>query len=112
MYISWSSENRSQLIRIPATHKAYPRAELRSPDPKANPYLAFALLIYAGIYGVKNKLNPPSPADVNLYTAPEELLSCFEKLPMSLEEASIAAASSDFVREHLPQSVIDAYCQR
>lgn len=111
VYISWSSENRSQLIRIPATHKAYPRAELRSPDPKANPYLAFALLIYAGIYGVKNKLNPPSPADVNLYTAPPELLSCFEKLPMSLEEAAVAAASSDFVREHLSQSVIDAYCQ-
>ena len=93
-------------------HWRNPRAELRSADPMANPYIAFALLIYAGIYGVKNKLNPPIPADVNLYTAPPELLSCFEKLPMSLEEAAVAAASSDFVREHLPQSVIDAYCQR
>ena len=49
-YVSWSSENRSQLVRIPAARGEYRRAELRSPDPTANPYLAFALLIYAGLY--------------------------------------------------------------
>ena len=51
-YISWSVENRSQLIRIPAASGQYRRAELRSPDPMANPYLAYSLLIYAGLYGI------------------------------------------------------------
>ena len=56
-YVSWSSENRSQLVRIPAAVGEYRRAELRSPDPTANPYLAFALIIYAGLHGIKTGLN-------------------------------------------------------
>ena len=48
-YISWSPENRSQLIRIPAAKGEYRRIELRSPDPLANPYIAYAGLIYAGL---------------------------------------------------------------
>ena len=51
-YISWSAQNRSQLIRIPAAAGEYRRAELRSPDPMCNPYLAFALLIWAGLDGI------------------------------------------------------------
>ncbi|MBR3400955.1 MAG: glutamine synthetase, partial [Parasporobacterium sp.] len=73
-YISWSSENRSQLIRIPAAFGEYRRCELRSPDPCANPYLAYALLIYAGIDGIRNKLALPDPADLNLFTAGPEVL--------------------------------------
>ena len=111
-YISWSSQNRSQLIRIPATHKSYPRAELRSAHSVCNPYLAFALLIYAGIYGVKNALTPPESADINLYTAPEDVLARFQKLPGSLAEASRIALSGDFISRSLPQTVIDAYCRR
>ena len=61
-YVSWSEENRSQLIRLPAASGEYRRAELRSPDPTANPYLAFALMIWAGLYGVQNGLEPPGPA--------------------------------------------------
>lgn len=60
-YISWSSENRSQLIRIPAASGEYRRAELRSPDPSCNPYLAFALLIYAGLDGVRAASSLPAP---------------------------------------------------
>lgn len=111
-YISWSSENRSQLIRIPATHKANPRAELRSADSAANPYLAFALLIYAGLYGVKHKLMPPDAADINLYTAPADVLARFTRLPASLAEAAERASRSEFVQAHLPATVIDAYCRR
>ena len=111
-YISWSSENRSQLIRIPATHKANPRAELRSADPTTNPYIAFALLIYAGIEGVNNKLMPPQPTDINLYTAAPEVLGQFQRLPASFSEAAELAYSSQFVRRHLPQAVIDVYCKR
>ena len=58
-YVTWSAENRSQLIRIPAAVGEYRRAELRSADPMANPYIAYALLIYAGLYGVENDLYLP-----------------------------------------------------
>ena len=111
-YISWSSENRSQLIRIPATHKSNPRAELRSADPTTNPYIAFALLIYAGMEGVNQKMMPPEPADINLYTAAPEVLEQFQKLPVSFSEAAELAYSSQFVRRYLPQAVIDIYCKR
>ncbi|MBQ1503859.1 MAG: glutamine synthetase, partial [Oscillospiraceae bacterium] len=70
-YVSWSRENRSQLIRIPAAGGEYRRAELRSPDPAANPYLAFSLLIHAGLEGIENRLPLCAPSDFNLYTADE-----------------------------------------
>ena len=66
-YISWSPENRSQLVRIPAAVGEYRRAELRSPDPTANPYIAFALMIYAALDGIKNNLELPKPANINLF---------------------------------------------
>ena len=111
-YISWSSENRSQLIRIPAAQGEYRRAELRSPDPTANPYLAFALLIYAGLYGIEHTTELPDAADINLYTASEEVLSRFERLPASLQEAARKARESEFVAEHLPDMLIREYCDR
>lgn len=108
-YITWSAENRSQLIRIPAAVGEYRRAELRSADPMANPYLAYALLIYAGLYGIEKKLSLPPSADFNLYTAPAEVLADYRKIPGSLYEAAAAANASEFIRERLPQSVISAY---
>lgn len=109
-YISWSSENRSQLVRVPAAVGEYRRVELRSSDPTANPYIAFALLIYAGLYGIENKLDLPEAADINLFTADKETLKKYKILPQSLEEAAKAAKNSDFVKEHLPQSLIETYC--
>lgn len=111
-YVSWSSENRSQLVRIPAAVGEYRRAELRSPDPTANPYLAFTLLIYAALYGLKNKPNLPQSADINLYKADAETLSRFEKLPASLSEACRAAAASEFIKEHIPAAISEIYCKR
>ena len=108
-YITWSAENRSQLIRIPAAVGEYRRAELRSADPMANPYLAYALLIYAGLYGIEKKLSLPPSADFNLYTASAEVLADYRKIPGSLYEAAAAANASEFIRERLPQSVISAY---
>ena len=110
-YISWSAQNRSQLIRIPAAIGEYKRLELRSPDPEANPYLAFALLIYAGLYGLKNNLPLPPPADVNFFTLDKAALAEFKRLPSTLEEAKVQAKASAFVQEHLPESLIDAYCR-
>ncbi len=108
-YISWSGENRSQLIRIPAARGEYRRAELRSPDPLCNPYLAFTLLIRAGLDGVKNNMTLPPAADINLYTAPSEITSHYEKLPETLEKAKAMAKASAFVAENLPASIIAGY---
>ena len=109
-YVSWSGENRSQLIRIPAAEGEYHRAELRSPDPAANPYLAFTLLIYAGLYGIENKLKLPDAADFNLYKADKKALENFKKLPENLADAKKAAGSSDFIKAHIPAKMLDIYC--
>ena len=111
-YISWSAENRSQLVRIPAAVGEFRRAELRSPDPYANPYLAFALMIYAGLDGIQNQLVLPEPADINLYKAEPEILAQYEKLPGSFAEACSAAASSEFIHAHIPQEITSIYCNR
>ncbi len=111
-YVSWSHENRSQLVRIPAAEGEYRRAELRSPDPTANPYLAFSLIIYAGLYGIEHKLSLCEPADINLFTADPKDLAAFEKLPMDYAEACALASSSDFVREHIPEEILNLYCAK
>ena len=109
-FISWSGENRSQLIRIPAASGEYRRAELRSPDPAANPYLAFALLIFAGLYGYKNGLYLPPVADIDLFSADSSLTDSFDRLPDSLAEAKKAARASSFIKEHIPVRILDIYC--
>lgn len=111
-YISWSCENRSQLIRVPAAVGEYRRIELRSPDSMSNPYLAFSLLIYAGIYGLENKLPLPPAADLNLYKADPQTLSQFRQLPGSLKAACQTAANSPFIQEHIPKSIITIYCKK
>ena len=110
-FISWCTENRSQLIRIPAASRQYRRAELRSPDPLCNPYLAFALLIYAGLEGIKNETELPEVSDVNLYNASGDAVTNLRSLPLNLEEAKEQALSSDFVKEHLNNGLIQAYCR-
>lgn len=109
-YISWSAENRSQLVRIPAAVGEYRRAELRSPDPSANPYLAFTLMIYAGLYGIENKLVLPEPANINLFKADTDTLAEFQKLPNSIGQARKLTESSDFIRAHIPAKILDIYC--
>ena len=110
-YISWSRENRSQLVRVPAAVGEYRRVELRSPDPSANPYLAFTLLIYAGLDGIKNKRMPPEAADINLFTADEATLEGFRCLPKSISEAAEAASESKFISEHIPERIARIYCR-
>ena len=108
-YISWSSENRSQLIRIPAASGEYRRAELRSPDPICNPYLAFALMIHAGLDGIRNAMALPPAADINFFSAPESVKAAFRTLPKTLSEAKNAAAESAFLRRILPEAIIESY---
>lgn len=107
-YISWSSNNRSQLIRVPAASGEYRRFELRSPDCTANPYLAFALLIWAGLSGVENDIALPEACNVNLHTADSRNVT-LATLPKSLSAAEKCAADSNFIAQHLPQSLIEFF---
>ena len=109
-YISWSPENRSQLVRIPAAVGEYRRMELRSPDPTANPYIAFALMIYAGLDGIGKKAELPEPVNINLFRADAETLSEFRELPVNFDEAKNIAAESEFIRSHIPDRILDIYC--
>lgn len=108
-YISWSSENRSQLIRIPAAEGEYRRAELRSPDPICNPYIAYTLLIYAGLDGIRRRAELPASADINFYTASEEIRSQYKTLPATLADAKAAAKTSEFIASSLPRTVVEYY---
>ena len=105
-YVTWSPENRSQLIRIPAEKGEYKRIELRSPDPCANPYIAYALLIYAGLDGIEKNLKPSEPLNVNLYTAGAEITDRLTNLPDTLAKARAAAANSEFIKRILPDGFI------
>ena len=108
-YLTWSEENRSQLVRVPAAAGEYKRVELRSPDNAANPYLAFTLMIYACLEGIEEHLPLPEPTNLNLFRADESLLRRYERLPATLEEATALAAQSEFLRAHIPAQVLEGY---
>lgn len=111
-YISWSSDNRSQLIRVPAADGEYRRFELRGPDCTANPYLAFALLIWAGLDGILNNIPLLEKSNVNLFTASPKDLWGLETLPLTRSNAAKVTLSSDFIKTYLPESLINFFCER
>jgi glutamine synthetase len=92
----YSQRNRSAAVRIPLVSKSpkAKRLEFRCPDPSANPYLAFAAMLMAGLDGVQNRIEPPDPVDKDLYDLPPEELAQVPQVPGSLEEA-LAALESD-----------------
>ena len=115
VYISWAVKNRSALIRVPAAGEKSKRIEFRSPDPTANPYLAFAVILKAGLDGIKNKITPPKPVNrINIYE-----LSNKEKeelnigvLPSTLQEAINELKKDDVILSalgpHIAQKYIEA----
>ena len=109
-YVTWSNQNRSQLIRVPAADGEYRRAELRSPDPLANPYLAFGLIIYAGLHGIQSSLELPAASDFNLYKAESCELEKFGRLPENMEQACAAAKDSSFIRDAGLSEILEIYC--
>ena len=110
-YVSWSPENRSQLIRVPAADGEYRRIELRSPDPGANPYIAYSLMIYAALEGIESRELPCEPSNVNLYAISTDEDKHRKKLPATLREARSLASASDFIKNILPKTIIDTYCE-
>jgi glutamine synthetase len=103
VYIAWSQLNRSALIRIPASRGQGTRVELRSPDPSCNPYLAFAVLLEAGLDGILNKLEPPKEVNENIYKLEMHTLEerDINALPGSLDEALAYMEKSDLVKSAL-----------
>src|SRR5581483_4536146 len=92
----YSQRNRSAAVRIPLYSKSpkAKRLEFRCPDPSCNPYLAFAAMLMAGLDGIQNKLEPPTPVDRDLYDLPPEELAQVPQVPGSLDEA-LAALEAD-----------------
>ena len=88
---------------------SFRRAELRSPDPTANPYLAYALIILAGLDGQKRKLSLPESVDKNLFECSPEETAGLKTLPLSLEKARKISSESGFLKEVLPVSLLEAY---
>jgi len=108
-YVSWSHQNRSQLIRIPAALGEKVRMELRSPDPSMNPYLSFALIIAAGLDGIESKMVLPPAVNSDLYTADESILKKLTPLPPNMDEAIRLAENSSFVRNLLGDELVSKY---
>ena len=106
-YISWSEQNRSQLIRIPAASGSYKRFELRSADPTANPHVVFALLIHAGLDGINKELKLPEPVDMDLYDDANAAKAGLERLPAYLSEAVDIAKKSEFINSIIPQNFMN-----
>ena len=107
-YVTWSPENRSQLIRIPAVKSSdKKRIELRSPDPCTNPYIAYALIIYAGLDGIKRGLKAGEPNNANLFTAESDVTDGLVSLPDTVEKAKSIARHSEFIKSVLPEGYTD-----
>ncbi len=110
-YVAWSAKNRSPLIRIPASRGAGTRIEVRCPDPAANPYLAIALMLNAGLDGIQNKLTPPPAVNKNIFEMTEAEMTELgvSSLPANLYDALQEFRSSALVRETLGDHIFNAY---
>ncbi|MHA6250471.1 type I glutamate--ammonia ligase [Oceanobacillus sp. CAU 1775] len=110
-YIAWSARNRSPLIRIPASRKLSTRVELRSVDPAANPYLAMAVLLAAGLDGVKSQLTAPEPVNQNIYAMSKEERkeAGIGDLPSSLIEALDYLKADDVIKNALGEHLYNHF---
>ncbi|MEK0336661.1 MAG: glutamine synthetase, partial [Nitrosopumilus sp.] len=113
--IAWGKMNRSVSVRVPAYNKKTPqtkRIEYRPPDPTSNIYLVETTILLAGLDGIKNKIQPPDPVDVNTYKLSDREMNklSIKKLPTSLKEA-ISAINSDneFLKPVIDEDFLEMY---
>lgn len=113
IHVAWSRQNRSPLIRIPAKKGIAARVEMRSPDPSCNPYLAIAVMLKAGLDGIKNKIMPPEQVNVNIYemTAAERKKLGIDSLPLSLQEAITELKNNPVILEALGEHAADRFIE-
>jgi len=116
VYITWARRNRADLIRIPEYQlgkEKSTRIEYRSPDPACNPYLAFSVMLAAGLEGIEKKYEPPPPVERNVYemTERERLEQGIGTLPGSLYEAIRLTENSEVVRKALGEHVFGTFIQ-
>lgn len=110
-YIAWSGQNRSPLVRIPASRGLSTRIEVRSVDPAANPYLALAVILESGLNGIENKLTPPPAVDRNIYvmSAEEREEAGIGNLPVNLDDALQALAKDPVVQGALGSHIYENF---
>jgi glutamine synthetase len=116
VYLSWARRNRSDLIRVPEYRPGREKAtriEFRSPDPACNPYLAFSVMLAAGLEGIEKKYEVPDPVEENVYemTETERRERGIGTLPASLLEAILITEKSELVRKALGDHLFDAFIQ-
>ena len=114
VYISWALRNRSALIRVPAARGKATRVEFRSPDPSCNPYLAFALMLAAGVDGIRNRIDPKEPTNIDIYELADEdrkrmgIKTLPGNLMEAMEEFLKDSVLVETIGEHIIEKLIDA----
>ncbi|MFW6237877.1 MAG: type I glutamate--ammonia ligase [Halanaerobiales bacterium] len=113
VYISWSSQNRSALVRIPAARGEGTRVELRNPDPAANPYLAMSVMLRAGLDGIKNKIDPGEQSTNNIFdmSARERRERGIRSLPANIMEAVKCLYEDDLIRDTLGEHIFNHFVE-
>lgn len=113
VYIAWSAKNRSPLIRVPSARGAGTRIELRSPDPAANPYLALAVCLAAGLDGIKRGLTPMASTDANIYdmTPAQRKEAGIRSMPADLKEAIDELKRDEVICETLGSHIVSKYTE-
>ncbi|MEH7252362.1 type I glutamate--ammonia ligase [Neobacillus niacini] len=112
-YVAWSARNRSPLIRIPSSRGLSTRVEVRSVDPAANPYLAMAVLLKAGLDGIINKMTPPAPVDRNIYvmSKAERIAEGIIDLPATLAQALEQLKSDEVILSGLGEHIVEHFIE-
>jgi len=108
-YVSWSHQNRSQLVRIPASSGDKVKMELRSPDPSLNPYLAYSLILSAGLDGIDKKFDLPPAVDEDLFNTDNNTKKTLAQLPDTFEKAIALAEKSNFIKKVIGEMLLSRY---
>ncbi len=114
VYISWALRNRSALIRVPAARGKATRVEFRSPDPSCNPSLAFALMLAAGVDGIRNRIDPGEPTNIDIYDLADKdrrkmgIKTLPGNLMEAMEEFLKDSVLVETIGEHIVEKLVDA----
>ncbi|MEJ6950626.1 type I glutamate--ammonia ligase [Halanaerobiaceae bacterium ANBcell28] len=113
VYISWSAKNRSALVRVPSARGTATRVEMRNPDPAANPYLVMAVMLKAGLDGIKNKIDPGEQVKENIFdmTDEERLSVGIDSLPADIMEAVNYLSQDELIKETLGEHIYEHFVE-